>query len=111
MDEVGVIFMKVIFGLVGILCIVFAYIVGAKGRVDLIAGYSHKPEKIKDPVGLAKYMGIWILIVGIFTALYPWVYGPMRTTPLRWVLYFCIPIVVIMVIMIAGSKRYEHKAK
>jgi hypothetical protein len=110
MTEGAVIFLRIIFGLGGIMCIVFAYVIGAKQRFDLIAGYNHKPEKCKDPVGLAKFMGIWIFIVGIFTGIYPWIYGPERTRPLLWVLYFCIPVVVIAVIMNVGSKRYEHKA-
>lgn len=99
--------MKLIFGLIGIITIVIAFLIGVKKKLSLIAGY--KPEKTKDPEGLARFMGFWTFVLGLIMGLYPWVYGVLRTSPLLWSMYFFIPIVVIIVIMLVGCSRYEHQ--
>lgn len=99
--------MKVAFGLIGIITIVIAYLIGVKKKLNLIAGYN--PEKTKDPDGLARFMGFWTFIVGLILVLYPWIKGVQSTNPPLWTTYFFIPIVVIIVIMLVGCRRYEHK--
>jgi hypothetical protein len=109
MPEHAAVAMKVVFGLIGIITIVIAYLMGVKKKLNLVAGY--KPEKTKDPEGLAKFMGFWTFIVGLILILYPWIKGVQSTNPPLWSAYFIIPIVVIIVIMLVGCSRYEHKAK
>jgi hypothetical protein len=107
MPENAAVAMKVVFGLIGIITIVIAYLIGVKKKLNLIAGY--KPEKTKDPEGLAKFMGFWTFIVGLLLLIYPWIKGVQNANPPLWSAYFFIPIVVIIVIMLLGCRRYEHR--
>jgi hypothetical protein len=106
MDQGGIIVLKLIFGLVGLMLFVFAYLIGVKKKVTLIAGYN--PEKVKDEAGLARFAGVMTTIFGLVVILFPWIYGPERTTPLRWLLYFAVPVVIFVVVMIIGTSRYER---
>ena len=107
MPEDAAVAMKIVFGLIGIITIVLGYLIGVKKKLTIIAGY--KPEKTKDPEGLARFMGTWTVIAGIVVGLYPWLYGVQRTSPPLWSTLFFIPIGVIIVIMIVGCSRYENK--
>lgn len=107
MDQGGLIVLKLIFGLVGLILIVCAYLIGVKKKVTLIAGYN--PEKIKDNDGLARFAGVMSAIFGLVTILYPWIYGPERTTPLRWLVYFMITLGIPVIVMCIGVNRYERK--
>ena len=98
--------MKVVFGLIGIITIVIAYLIGVKKKLNLIAGY--KPERTKDPEGLAKFMGFWTFVVGLLLVVYPWINGGPVETPPLWSAVFVIPIVVIIVLMLLGWRRSEH---
>ena len=101
------IIIKVTFALVGLLCIVLSYLIGVKGKTSLIAGYD--PSKVKDEKGLSRFFGIMTFILGLFTVLFPFVYGPEKAKPLIWLLYLVVPVIVITLVMIFGSSRYEHK--
>jgi len=107
MDQEGLIVLKLIFGLVGLMLFVFAYLIGVKKKVTLIAGYN--PEKIKDDAGLARFAGVMTVIFGLVVILYPWVYGPEKTTPLRWLLYFMVSLGIPVIVMCVGITRYERK--
>lgn len=107
MDPGAVGFLKLLFGLVGLILLVLAYLIGVKKKVTLIAGYD--PKKCKDNAGLARFAGAMAAIIGLFVMLYPWVYGPGRTTPLRWVIYYVASIVILVVIMVVGASMYERK--
>ena len=108
MTETGALVVRMIFGLAGLICIIFAYFIGVKGKTTLIAGYV--PSKVKDEKGLARLFGIQTLIVGLFTMVFPWAYGFDRTTPLLWLLYFCAPIVILVMIVATVSSRFERKS-
>lgn len=108
MSQVGVIIVKTIFSLVGFICIIFGFLIGVKGRTTLIAGYD--PAKVKDEQGLSRFIGIFTFIIGLFTILFPWVYGFEKTKPLLWVLYYCAPVIIIVLIMVIGTSRFEYKS-
>ena len=108
MTETGALVVRMIFSLAGLRCIIFAYFIGAKGKITLIAGYV--PSKVKNEKGLARLFGIQTLIIGLFTMVFPWVYGFNRTTPLLWLLYYCVPIVILVLIVIIVSSRFERKS-
>ena len=108
MPQTGLIVLRVIFSLVGLICIVFSYLIGVKGKTTLIAGYC--PEKVKDEKGLSRFIGLCTFIIGLYTILFPLVYGPDRAKPLIWILYFCVPVIVMALVMIIGSPRYEDKS-
>jgi len=107
MDPGAAISLRIVFGIIGLICLVLGYLIGVGKKVKLIAGYD--PNKCKNEAGLAKFMGIMTAIIGLVMILYPWVYGPGRTTPLRWILYFPVPVVIIIVIMLVGCSKYERK--
>ena len=109
MSQIGSMIIKMIFSLFGLLCIVFSYLIGVKGKVTLIAGYD--PKKVKDEHGLSRFIGILTFIIGLFTILYPWAYGPDRAKPLIWILYYCALVIVLVLIMVIGSSKYEYKTK
>lgn len=106
MDQGGIIVLKLIFGLVGLMLFVFAYLIGVKKKVTLIAQYN--PKKCKDEAGLARFAGVMTAIFGLVVILFPWIYGPERTTPPRWLLYFAVPVVIFVVVMLIGISRYER---
>lgn len=108
MSQVGLIFVRIIFSLFGLLCVVFSYLIGVKGKATLIAGYD--PEKVKDERGLTRFIGITTFIIGLFTILFPWAYGPDKAKPLFWILYYCVPVIIIALIMVIGSSKYESKS-
>lgn len=106
MDQEGLIVLKLVFGLAGLILFVCAYLIGVKKKVSLIAGYD--PEKIGDNEGLGRFAGVMVAIFGLVVLLYPWVYGPERTTPLRWVVYFIATLAIPVIVMCVGMKRYER---
>ena len=110
MDPGAAYSLKIVFGIIGLLCLVFGYLIGVKKKLTLIAGYN--PDKVRDKEGLARFMGIITAIVGFVMILYPWVYGPGSTTPPRWFAYFPIPIVIIIVTLIylAVFERDDERA-
>ena len=99
--------LRIIFGLIGLLCLVFGYLIGVNKKLNLIAGYN--PDKVRDKAGLARFMGVMTAILGLIVILYPWVYGPESTTPPRWFAYFPVPVVIIIVIMLIGNAKYEKR--
>ena len=107
MDQQGLIVLKLIFGLTGLMLFVFAYLIGVKKKVTLIAGYD--PEKVKDNEGLARFAGIMVTIFGLITLLFPWIYGPERTTPIRWLVYFMVVLGIPVIVMCVGMTRYERR--
>jgi hypothetical protein len=106
-EQGGVIVLKLIFGLTGVILLVLAYVIGMKKKVTLIAGYD--PEKCTDEAGLARFGGIMTFLFGLVVIVFPWVYGPERAEPLRWLLSFAAPIVILVIIMIVGTSRYEGR--
>jgi hypothetical protein len=107
MPQGVVIVVRIIFSFAGFLCLVFSFLIGVMGKNTLIAGYD--PARVKDERGLSRFIGFMTLLLGLFTFLYPWVFGLERTRPLVWVAYYCIPVLVIAIIMVIGSSRFEHK--
>lgn len=108
MSPVGVIIVKAFFALGGLMCIVFGFLIGVRGKISLIAGCDQ--TKVKDEKGLSRFIGIFTFIIGLFTILFPWVLDIEKFKPLIWVLYFCVPVIVIAVVMVIGASRYEHKS-
>ena len=108
MSQAGTIIIKTIFSLVGFLCIIFAFFIGVKRKTTLIAGYD--PAKVKDEQGLSRFIGVLTFFIGLFTILFPWVYGFEKTKPLLWVLYYCVPIIILVLIMVIGSTKFEDKS-
>ncbi len=108
MPQVVSVIIKTVFTLVGLLCVVLSYLIGVKGKTTLIAGYD--PSKVKDEKGLSRFFGILTFIIGLFTILYPFAYRPDGERPLIWLLYFAVPVIVITLVMIFGSTRYESKS-
>ena len=100
-------FLKVMFMLTGIICLVLSFLIGYKEKATLIAGYD--PLKVKDKKRLCRWIGGWLAIAGLFTMCYPWVLSPEKVRPLLWVFCFVIPILIVIVFMITGSGRYEKK--
>jgi hypothetical protein len=50
----------------------FAYAIGVKGRMELIAGYNQRSaEYVHDKPGLARLVGRVCLLIGVATALMP----------------------------------------
>ena len=57
---------------IAIICFAFAYLIGAKGRLDLIAGYNrHTAVKVKDKNGLKRLMTRLCVLLGAGSALMP----------------------------------------
>jgi hypothetical protein len=108
MPQIVSVFIKVIFALVGLICIIFSYLIGIKGKTTLISGYD--PAKVKDERGLSRFIGIFIFILGLFTILYPLAYAPNNAHPIIWILFYCVPIIIIAIIMVIGSSRYEYRS-
>ncbi len=107
MDPGAAYSIRIVFGIIGLICLVLGYLIGVRKKLTLIAGYN--PDKVRDKAGLAKFMGVMTAILGLIMILYPWVYGPEKTTPPRWFVYFPVPVVVIIVIMLIGNAKYERK--
>ena len=107
MPQVVSIIIKSVFTLTGLLCIVFSYLIGVKGKTTLIAGYD--PSKVKDEKGLSRFFGILTFILGLFTIVYPFACRPDGERPLIWLLYYTVPVIIITLVMIFGSSRYESK--
>ena len=107
MPEDAAVAMKIVFGLIGLVAVVLGYLIGVKKKLTLIAGY--KPEKTRDPEGLARFMGTWTVILGLLVGLYPWLRGVQDESPPLWTTLFFLPIAVIIVIMVVGCSRYEHR--
>lgn len=107
MDQGAEIPLGIVFGLIGLVCLVLGYLIGVKKKLNLIAGYN--PDKVRDKAGLAKFMGIMTAVLGVIMILYPWVFSPSSTAPLRWLAHFPVPVVIIIIIMLVGNARYERK--
>ena len=99
--------MKIVFGLIGIITVIIGYLIGVKKKLNLIAGY--KPEKTRDPAGLARFMGTWTFILGLIVIAYPWLPGVQEASPTRWSTIFFLPIGIIIIVMIVGCTYYERK--
>lgn len=57
---------------IAVMLFVFAYLIGVRGRLNLIAGYSERSaRKIKDKDGLKRLVTRLCLLLGIVTALLP----------------------------------------
>ena len=57
---------------IAILMFVFAYLIGVKGKLKLIAGYNDRTEsRVTDKEGLKRLIARTCLLVGIGTALMP----------------------------------------
>ena len=58
-------------GIAGLL-FMFAYLIGAKGRMELIAGYNkHTAHRVKDKDGLKRLIVRLCILLGIASALMP----------------------------------------
>ena len=108
MSQIGAIFIKIIFALIGLLCIIFSYLIGIKGKTTLIAGYD--PSKVKDEKGLSRFIGILTFILGLFTILYPLAFAPNNEKPLIWILFYCMPVIFISIVMVIGSSKYGYRS-
>ncbi len=97
----------IVFGIIGVICLVLGYQIGVKKKVNLIAGFD--PEKCTNEAGLARFMGIMTAILGVVMILYPWVFGPSSTAPHKWLAHFPVPVVIIIIVMLVGNARYERK--
>lgn len=64
---------------IAVLMFVFAYAIGVKGRMELIAGYSEKTAgRVRNKPGLARLVARLCLLIGIASALMPlatWLWG------------------------------------
>ena len=107
MDPGAAYSLRIVFGLIGLICLVLGYLIGVNKKLNLIAGYN--PDKVRDKEGLARFMGIMTSVLGVVMILYPWVFGPSSTAPQRWLFHFPVPVVIIIIIMLAGNARYERK--
>lgn len=57
---------------VAILLFVFAYLIGVKGKLELIAGYNEKTaSKVKDKKGLKRLITRLCVLIGVGSALMP----------------------------------------
>ncbi len=100
-------FIRIMFLLVGLICLVLSFLIWFKEKATLIAGYD--PSKVKDKKGLCRWIGGWTGILGIFVVLYPWFMSLEKTRFWFWFFGFVIPTMIVTVIMITGSWKYEKK--
>ncbi len=68
---------------IALLFFVFAYLIGAKGRMELIAGYNNKTaHRVTDKVGLGRLITRLCILLGIGSALMPLLTATMAAKPL-----------------------------
>ncbi len=57
---------------IAVLCFLFAYFIGIKGKMELIAGYNERTaDRVTDKAGLRRLIARVCLLVGLFSALMP----------------------------------------
>jgi len=68
----GKIFEIIVMEGIAVLMFVFAYLIGVKGKLELIAGYNEKTaSKVKDKDGLKRLITRLCVLLGIASALMP----------------------------------------
>jgi uncharacterized membrane protein len=98
---------RIMFLLVGLICLALGFLIWFKEKATLIAGYDE--SKVKDKKGLRRWIGGWTIILGIFIVVYPWVMSPEKSGFWAWFICFVIPVLIVVVAMITGSWRYEKR--
>lgn len=57
---------------IAVLCFIFAYLIGVKGKLELIAGYNERTaSKVKDKNGLKRLITRLCILVGVGSAFMP----------------------------------------
>jgi len=84
-----------------VMCFVWAYLIGVKQKVSLIAGYD--ASKVADQKGLCRWIAFWLVLAGICGAAYPWIFGPSKPPGPPWGLFAVF--VVFAAIMWLGAQR------
>ena len=70
---------------IAVLMFGFAYAIGVRGRMDLIAGYNARSaERVADKKGLARLVAHCCVVVGIASALMPIATNLLSETPAQW---------------------------
>ena len=70
---------------IAVLLFGFAYAIGVRGRMDLIAGYNARSaERVTDKKGLARLVAHCCVVVGIASALMPIATNLLSATPAQW---------------------------